>query len=329
MFTPILALHIPDGFLSVPVSVVGWLLAIILIAIALRQTRQQFGERQIPLMGILAACIFAGQMLNFPVSGGTSGHLLGATLAAILLGPYAAVLVMTCVVGVQALLFQDGGLLALGFNIFNMGIVAGFVGYAAYKWVWRMMGGSPVTQFAVAGIAAWLGVVIGAAVCALQLAVSGTSPLRIALPAMVGIHMLIGIGEALITVGAISFVRQTRPDLLNADSTQVATLGSGWIAVGLVIAIALAFASPLASSHPDGLEFVAEQSGFLQLAQNPAYNILPDYTVPFIQDQALTTIVAGIIGVLVVTGVGIGVARLTGRRPENSRANAPQTSSSR
>lgn len=326
MLTPILAMHLPDGFLNVPVSLIGWLLTIIIITISLRQTRQQFGERTIPLMGILAACIFAGQMLNFPVGGGTSGHLLGAALAAILLGPYAAVLVMTCVVGVQALLYQDGGLLTLGFNIFNMGVVAAFIGYAAYKWVWRIFGSTPTSPLVGAGVSAWLTIVVASAVCALELAISGTSPLGVALPAMVGIHAVIGIGEALITISAISFIRQTRPDLLNADSTPAATRGSGWIAVGLVIAIVLAFTSPLGSSHPDGLEFIAEQSGFLHLAQNPAYNILPDYTVPFIHDEALTTIVAGVIGVLVVAGTGLGATRLAVKKQKNSRAHIQQTS---
>src|SRR5262249_44069050 len=133
MFSP--AMHIPDGFLSIPVSIIGWALLIITLGFALQQTRKRLGERQIPLMGILAACIFAAQMLNFPVAGGTSGHVLGATLVAILIDPWAAVLVMTCVIGTQGLLFQDGGLLALGFNVFNMGIVSGFVGYATYNLV--------------------------------------------------------------------------------------------------------------------------------------------------------------------------------------------------
>ncbi|MBZ0310408.1 MAG: energy-coupling factor ABC transporter permease, partial [Anaerolineae bacterium] len=129
---PFLAMHIPDGFLSVPVALAGWILAVVFIAAALRQSRESLEDRQVALMGIMAAFIFAAQMINFPVAGGTSGHLIGGTLVAILLGPWAAVLVMTCVVSVQALLFQDGGLLALGFNIFNMSILNPFIGYAIY-----------------------------------------------------------------------------------------------------------------------------------------------------------------------------------------------------
>src|SRR5262249_42347932 len=158
-------MHVPDGFLSIPVSSIGWVFLIIMVGLALRQTRQQLGERQIPVMGVLAAFIFAAQMLNFPVAGGTSGHLLGGTLVAILLGPWAAVLVMTCVIGVQGLLFQDGGLLAIGFNVFNMGIVSAFIGYGAYTLIRKVLGSTSLSQLVGAAVGAWLGVVIASALC--------------------------------------------------------------------------------------------------------------------------------------------------------------------
>jgi len=304
MFAPLIAMHIPDGFLTVPVALVGWIVMSVVVGIALRQTRHQLGERQIPLMGILAAFIFAAQMINFPVMGGTSGHLIGGALIGILLGPWAAVLVMTTVVAVQAVLFQDGGLLALGFNTINMGILAPFVGHTVYSRLCKVL----KKELAAAAIAAWLTVIIAAAATALELAISGTSPLDVALPAMLGIHALIGVGEALITVSALAFIRQTRPDLLRT-AVPIAK-GSGWITVGLVIALIIAFASPLADSDPDGLERVAEDKAFLDQAEDAPYEILPDYTVPFISDEALTTIAAGIIGVLVVAGIGYGVARV-------------------
>jgi cobalt/nickel transport system permease protein len=147
-YSTVKPMHIPDGFLSVVVSLVLWIVSIALIAIALKKVKNELGEREVPLMGVLAAAIFAGQMLNFSVTGGTSGHLLGAAIATILLGPWAAVLVMTSVVSVQALLFQDGGILALGSNIFNMGIVGVFVSYVvftlfkklliSYSWVYSL-----------------------------------------------------------------------------------------------------------------------------------------------------------------------------------------------
>ena len=139
-------------------------------------------------MGVLAAAIFAGQMLNFTVAGGTSGHLMGAALATILLGPWAAILVMTTVVGVQALIFQDGGLLVLGANIFNMGVIGVAVSYFAYQTMRRLAGGQRWGIFAGGFLAAWLSIVIAALAVALQLALSGTSPANLAIPAMAGIH---------------------------------------------------------------------------------------------------------------------------------------------
>lgn len=325
MFIPPIALHIPDGFLSVPVALVGWGLLALLIVFALRQTREQLGERQIPLMGILAAFVFAAQMINFPVVGGTSGHLLGGTLVAILLGPWAATLVMTSVITVQGVLFQDGGLLAIGFNAFNMGVITAFVGYGAYLLVRRIFGNWRGGQLVGAGLGAWISVVVAALATSLELALSNTSPLNIVLPAMLGVHMLIGIGEALITVAALAFIQQTRPDLIG-EPAKVGARGSGWIAAGLLIALAITFAAPLASPEPDGLERVAEDQGFIDAGQSAPFEILPDYSVPFITNEAISTIVAGIIGTLIVAGVGFGVARLTESRKnrQETSANSPQ-----
>ena len=303
-------LHIPDGFLNTPVAVVGWLLTTLLIGCALQQTRAQLGERQVPLMGILAAFIFAAQMLNFPVAGGTSGHMLGGALAAIILGPWAAVLIMTCVIAVQALLFQDGGLLVMGWNILNMGVFTAFSGYFVYKGVIRLLGANRRAVL-VAGLAgAWLSVMVGAVATAVELAVSGASPLGIVLPAMTGVHALIGVGEGLITVAALAFIAQTRPDMLQIGSQAPATRSAGWVWAGLIIALMVTLFSPLASPSPDGLERVAEDAGFIDQGMDPSYKILPDYTVPFIENEAVTTILAGAIGVLVVFAAAYGVARL-------------------
>ncbi len=317
---PVLAMHIPDGFLSVAVALVGWALMVVLVGLALRETRDKLGERQIPLMGILAAFIFAAQMINFPVAGGTSGHLLGGALAAILLGPWSAVLVMLSVISVQALLFQDGGLLALGFNTINMGVITVFVGYAIYNWVQALPGRAHGNRLLAAAIGAWVGVEVAAIATSLELVASGTSPLQIALPAMVGVHALIGVGEALITVGAIAFIQQTRPDLLG-ETAKKAARGSSWIAVGLLIALLVVFLSPLASPSPDGLERVAADQGFLDAAQDAPYQLLPDYTVPVIKNEALTTIAAGVVGVLVVAGIGYGVGRLNSHGKAGKRGH--------
>jgi len=300
-------MHIPDGFLSTLVSIVLWVVSAVAVAYALRRVGRDLGERQVPLMGVLAAAIFAGQMLNFSVTGGTSGHLLGAALATILLGPWAAVIILTSVVSIQALIFQDGGLLALGANLFNMAVIGVTVSYFVYTSIRKLARGKSWGIFGGGFAAAWLSIVIAALACALELALSGTSPANISVPAMGGIHMLIGIGEGLITVGALAFLYAARRDLLHIGDAAPRGAKAIWVG-GLVIAGLLAVLSPLASAHPDGLEWVAEQKGFFEAVRTPLYNIFPDYVFPGIRNGALATIVAGIIGVFLVFGTALGVA---------------------
>ncbi len=307
-------MHIPDGFLSVPVSIILWVISAVMIGIALRKTKVLLEDRQVPLMGILAAAIFAGQMLNFTVAGGTSGHLLGAAIATVLLGPWAAILVMTSVVSVQAILFQDGGILALGANIFNMAVVGVLVSYAVFSLVKKLIHKQPLGTFVAGFLSAWSSIVIASFACALQLAISGTSPANIAVPAMAAIHALIGIGEGLITLGALAIVFAARKDLLKISSARGVS-DRGILAGGIGIAVLLAILSPLASSHPDGLEWVAEQQGFIGAAREALYSIIPDYSLPGITSPTLATILAGIIGVAVV----FGVAFLVGRADKRTR----------
>jgi cobalt/nickel transport system permease protein len=212
-------LHIPDGFLSTGVATFFYLVTIVFLAIAIRQTSKTYKESTAPLMGVLAAFIFAAQMMNFPVAGGTSGHMLGGALAAILVGPWAAIIIMSCVVGVQALVFQDGGLAALGANIFNMGIATAFVGYGVYLLCVRAAGlRKPVILFGTFA-AAWISVMVAAFLTSAELAISNTSDWDVVLPAMLGVHALIGIGEGLISAGAVAVVMATRPDLLGIAPT--------------------------------------------------------------------------------------------------------------
>ncbi|MCC7168800.1 MAG: energy-coupling factor ABC transporter permease, partial [Rhodospirillales bacterium] len=210
------ALHIPDGFLSAPVSIVGWIVTAAVVGVAARRAERTLSDRAVPLMGVMAAFIFAAQMMNFPVAGGTSGHLLGGALAAALLGPWAAIIVMTAVVGLQGLLFQDGGLLVMGANIFNMGIVTAGLSTLLFRAA-RPFAGHGTGALVVAFAVAWVTVEAAAILTAVQLAVSGTSPIEVALPAMVGVHALIGIGEGLITAAALAFIRATSPNLLPAS----------------------------------------------------------------------------------------------------------------
>ncbi len=212
-------MHIPDGFLSAGVTAVTWVATAGAIGYSTRRLARTLEEQQVPLMGVTAAFIFAAQMMNFAVAGGTSGHLLGGALAAILLGPWAGMTVITSVLLVQALIFQDGGLLALGANALNMAVVAVLVGWVAFRLLLRLLGERDWAQAVAAFAAAWLSVEVASLVAAAELAFSGASPWGLVLPAMGGVHALIGIGEGLITVGVLAFVRAARPDLLTQSTS--------------------------------------------------------------------------------------------------------------
>ncbi len=312
-------LHIPDGFLSVPVALAAWIVTVLFVLVAVRKASREFEERMVPLMGILAAFIFAAQAFNFPVAGGTSGHFLGGALAAILLGPWPALLVMTAVIALQALVFQDGGLLAMGANIFIMGIVTVWVGYFAY----RAFNG--LNRFIAAFAAGWLSMVIAAIVTAFLLAISGTTALTIVLPAMAIVHAIIGVGEGLITAAAVALVYAALPGYFGEQGSsrtiETSTLVAGGVVVALLIGIlAVFFASP----NPDGLESVAEEVGFLGAAQGPAYEIIPDYVVPGLSNESIAGVLAIVLGTLLLFGVGFAIARLLRRRNQRP-AEVPAT----
>jgi cobalt/nickel transport system permease protein len=224
-----LALHIPDGFLSSGVAGVLAVVAVVVVAYALRVADRELDEARVPLLGVLAAFIFAAQMLNFPVAGGTSGHVLGATLAAVLLGPWIACLVMAVVVATQALAFADGGVTALGANIVNMGVLGALLAGFGVRWGARVLPRTRAAFLGLVAVTAWTAVMLGAAATSVELALSGTVGLGTVLPSMLGVHALIGIGEAVITVAAVSAVLASRPDLVAV--TDVEHLAGGPVGV--------------------------------------------------------------------------------------------------
>ncbi|MEN9292644.1 MAG: hypothetical protein RL288_440 [Actinomycetota bacterium] len=209
-------MHIPDGFIDIPTSASFGLLAVAGTAVALKKAKTELDDRTAPMAGLTAVFIFAVQMLNFPVAAGTSGHLLGGALATVLVGPYAASLAVTVVLGVQALLFADGGLSALGLNIFNLSIVAVLVSHLVFVTVKKVMPKSRGSIPIAAAIAALISVPVSASAFALQYAVggTGTAPASTVFAAMFSTHILIGIGEALITMVTVSAIISTRSDLV-------------------------------------------------------------------------------------------------------------------
>lgn len=209
-----IALHIPDGFLSAGVAAACGLAAIAAVGYGLRVANLELDEARVPLLGVLAAFIFAAQMLNFPIAGGTSGHFLGATLAAVLLGPWLACLVMAVVLVVQAFAFADGGISALGANVVNMGVLGALLAGLLVAAAMKVLPHARSVFLGVVGMVSWLAVMTGAAAASVQLAMSDTVPLATSMPAMLGVHSLIGIGEAVITVAAVGAVLASRPDLV-------------------------------------------------------------------------------------------------------------------
>ncbi len=304
-------MHIPDGFISPQTVVVTAVLAAGGVALALREVRRELPPRKVPLIGLVAAFVFAAQMLNFPVAAGTSGHLIGAVLATVLVGPAAAVIAMTAVLILQCFMFADGGVTALGANVLNMAVIATLTGHGVYRATSRLSDGLRGTLIG-AGFAAWCATVVASLACAIELAASGTAQASLVVPAMGGVHMLIGLGEAVITMLVIAVVARARPDLVAVTASRETTGLSPPVRGGLIAALVLAMGlSPFASSAPDGLERVAERLGFAGAAAAAQAAPLPDYAVTALQGDLplVSTALAGAIGTVVAFFVAWLVAR--------------------
>ncbi|WP_107474169.1 energy-coupling factor ABC transporter permease [Streptomyces sp. NRRL S-340] len=337
-------MHVPDGFINAPTSAVTGVIAAGAVAVSLRGARRELDERTAPLAGLVAAFIFAVQMLNFPVAAGTSGHLLGGALAAILVGPFTGVLCVSVVLLMQGILFADGGLTALGVNITDMAIVTTVVAYAVFRGLVKVLPRRRRTVTVASFVAALVSVPAAAVAFTLIYAVGGTTDVAIGkvATAMIGVHVLIGIGEAAITALTVGAVIAVRPDLVygargleqrlklrvNGELVDApaaapvpapAAAGSHrklWI-TGLVTSLVLAgFVSFYASASPDGLEKVAHDKG-IDKKEEPhasADSPLADYGVKDVSDARLSGGLAGVIGVGVTVAVGSGVFWVVRRR---------------
>ncbi|AKT50503.1 energy-coupling factor ABC transporter permease [Arsenicicoccus sp. oral taxon 190] len=339
-------MHIPDGFLDAPTSLGTGVLAVGAVGLALRQARKELGETGPVLAGLVACFVFAVQMVNFPVGAGTSGHLLGGALAATLVGPWTGVLVMTTVLLVQGLVFADGGLTALGANVTDMGIVGVLVGYLVVRGVLAVLPRRPGSVVPAAAVGGLLSVPAAALAFTAMYAVGGTAPIplgRLA-AAMLGWHAIIGVGEAVITAAVVAAVVASRPDLVHAARHLVPDLelvdaegrrtvvradapvarrstrltprfAGGLLAASLVVGGGL---SLLASSHPDGLEYVGETLGFGSTATDSAAASSPlaGYSLRWLGDGTWGSVVAGILGVLLTLLVGVLLSSMAGRRRE-------------
>ncbi|MET7837545.1 energy-coupling factor ABC transporter permease [Streptomyces sp. NPDC005356] len=336
-------MHVPDGFINAPVSAAAGVVAAGAVAVSLRGARRELDERTAPLAGLVAAFIFAVQMLNFPVAAGTSGHLLGGALAAILVGPYTGVLCVSVVLLMQGVLFADGGLTALGVNITDMAITTTLVAYLVFRGLVKVLPRGRRSVTVASFVAALLSVPAAAVVFTLIYAIGGTTDVSIGkvATAMVGVHVLIGIGEAVITALTVGAVVAVRPDLVygarglhrplklrvagelvDAPDTApapVAARGSHrkvWI-TGLVTSLVLAgFVSFYASANPDGLEKVAQDKGIDSKTEKHASDGSPlaGYGVKDVGDARLSGGLAGVIGVGVTVVAGSGIFWVLRRR---------------
>lgn len=334
-------MHVPDGFLDVPTSIATGVIAAGTIAVALKKSRDELSEKTAPMAGLAAAFVFAVQMLNFPVGVGTSGHLMGGALAAVLVGPWTAVLVLSVVLMVQALVFADGGLTALGTNMLLIGIVTVLVGWVVTKVVLRFMPQRPASVVPASFVGALLSVPAAAGVFVLLYTAGGATELPFGplLATMLGWHTVIGLGEAFITAATVGAVVAVRPDLVYAarglgqqlvlrtpdgrhipaadvaDVEPAAQRRSAWplLAGGLGVTMILAGAvSFVASSNPDGLEYVAEDQGFIDAAEDSAVSgwSLADYG----EVGGIPVGVAGLIGVGVTILIGLALFTWLSRR---------------
>ncbi|MET7596630.1 MULTISPECIES: energy-coupling factor ABC transporter permease [unclassified Streptomyces] len=336
-------MHVPDGFINAPVSAVTGVVAAGAIAVSLKGARRELDEKTAPLAGLVAAFIFAVQMLNFPVAAGTSGHLLGGALAAILVGPFTGVLCVSVVLLMQGILFADGGLTALGVNITDMAIVTTVLSYAVFRGLVKVLPRGRRSLTAAAFVAALLSVPGAAVAFTLIYAVGGTTDVSITkvATAMIGVHVLIGLGEAAITALTVGAVIAVRPDLVygarglrqrlklrvngelvDAPGTVAVPVAArtsrrGVWAAGLAASLVLAgFVSFYASASPDGLEKVAHDQGIDKKAEEHAASGSPlaDYGVKDVSDARISGGLAGVIGVGATVVAGSGVFWAVRRR---------------
>lgn len=329
-----IAMHAPDGFLEPGVAIATAIIAFAAVAFTLRVTSRELNDKQVPLAGIAAAFIFAAQMFNFPVASGTTGHLLGGALAAILLGPSAGALVVTVVVVVQALVFADGGLTALGYNTLNMAIIPAFGGWALFQLFRKFFPKNASGVVAATALASGLTVALAAVAFSLEwlFGASAPVPFDTVFGAMVGVHLLIGIGEAVISGLAVGAVLAARPDLVagaadlsNAQLADRPRIGARAFALGGLIT-AMFFAvvvSQFAGSSPDGLERVAIDQGFAESGSDHAFSssVFADYATSGIGNENLSLAVAGVCGVVLTLVVGIGLFSAS-RRPRTRLTQA-------
>ena len=297
-------MHVPDGFINAPVSAATGLISLGTIWAYIRSAKNLVADRLIALTGMMSALIFVLQMINFPIAAGTSGHLLGGALAVIVLGPSLGIICIAIVVVIQSLLFADGGLSALGVNLLNMAVVTSVIGWIAISTWKRVFNESYSSIISGSFVAGLLSVVFSSIAFVLEYAIGGTVavPLGNVLIAMISSHLLIGIGEGVITALIVSLLLRVRSDLVyvnqNKNQNDKATSFYGLF---IILILSLTIITPYASSSPDGLESVAETYDFNE--DSGIILFLDDYGIKNINNNFLSTVLSAVLGVVVIVAI--------------------------
>ena len=294
-------MHVPDGFMNVTMSAATGVISFGTLWAYIRSAKDLIADKFIALTGMMSALIFVLQMINFPVAAGTSGHLLGGALAVIVLGPRLGLICLSVVVIIQSLLFADGGLSALGVNVLNMAIVTSATSWFIVKYWVKFIGKNKTSIISVSVIAGILSVVFSSIAFTIQYAIGGTIsiPVGTVLIAMVTTHLIIGLGEGIITALIITLLMRVRPDLVYAyDRSDENTTKVSFYGLFIILILLLSLVTPFASSSPDGLESVAEEFGFTQT--DGIVLLLEDYGIDAINNNFLSTVLSALLGVTVV-----------------------------
>ena len=297
-------MHVPDGFINAPVSIGTGVISFATLWAYIRSAKSLVADKLIALTGMMSALIFVLQMINFPIAAGTSGHLLGGALAVIVLGPNLGIICISIVVVIQSLLFADGGLSALGVNVLNMAIITSLIGWITISSWKKLFGEANISIISGSIVAGILSVVFSSIAFVFEYALGGTVsvPLGSVLIAMVSSHLLIGLGEGVITALIVSLLLRVRSDLIYIKTnTDKKNSMSSFYGLFIFLLLCLTLITPYASSSPDGLESVASDFGFSE--GSGIVLLLDDYGISGLNNDFLSTALSAVLGVVVVIGV--------------------------
>ena len=297
-------MHVPDGFINAQVSIGTGIVSFTTLWAYVKNAQNLVADKLIALTGMMSALIFVLQMINFPIAAGTSGHLLGGALAVIILGPHLGIICISIVVVIQSLLFADGGLSALGVNLLNMAIVTSLIGWLVITSWKKIFGETNISIISGSIVAGFLSVIFSSVAFVVEYAIGGTVavPLSSVLVAMLSTHLLIGLGEGVVTSLIISLLLRVRSDLVYVKNDVVAANNnSSFYGFFIFLILCLTLITPYASSSPDGLESVAENFGFSE--KNGLVLFLDDYGISSLNSNFLSTIMSAILGIVVIIGI--------------------------